>query len=131
VRVNRSIRYATELLVEIAQSARDDPISISTVAENRSLPEGFLKQLAVGLSHAGLLSAHPGCRGGYVLGRPAESITLKDIVEALDGPIQEAVDCSGSKPSQTLWTKLGGEWAAVLDRHSVKELVKQLPRPEA
>jgi Rrf2 family protein len=118
-------------MVAVAQGAGGDPVSIAAVAEKRSLPASFLRQLAVGLTRAGLLGAHPGCRGGYVLARPAGSITLRDIVEALDGPIEETDDQPDTEASHALWSELGKEWAHTLDRYSLDSLSKLFPVIEA
>jgi Rrf2 family protein len=118
-------------MVAVAQGTGDDPVSIAAVAQRRSLPASFLRQIAVGLTRAGLLGAHSGCRGGYVLARPAESITLRDIVEALEGPIEEIDAQQGTDGSHALWAELGKEWAHTLDRYSLDALTKLFSASEA
>jgi len=118
-------------MVAVAQGTGGEPVSIGAVAQQRALPASFLRQLAVGLTRAGLLGAHPGCRGGYVLARPAGSITLRDIVEALEGPIEEIDDQPDTEASHALWAELGKEWAQTLDRYSLDALAKLFPLSDA
>jgi Rrf2 family protein len=82
----------------VAELARGDgrPVPIAAVAERREIPVQFLEQLFVTLRRAGLLNSHRGVKGGYTQARPAEAITLLEVVQALDGRIgEEATEAGG------------------------------------
>jgi Rrf2 family protein len=75
--------------------AGERPVPIKELAERREIPEQFLEQLFSTLRRAGLLTSHRGMRGGYTLARPAEEITVLDVVQALDGKVGDEADEAG------------------------------------
>jgi Rrf2 family cysteine metabolism transcriptional repressor len=95
ISVTSKSRYAVVALAELAR-AGDRPIPIAQVAERRGMPVQFLEQLFSTLRRDGLLSSQRGVRGGYSLARPAEEITVLDVVQALDGRLgQEGKEAGG------------------------------------
>ncbi len=80
--------YAARALVSLSLHADDSgPTSVRDIAERTGLPQPYLEQILLALKGAGLVRSKRGVGGGYVLARPAEEITLADIVSAVDGPI--------------------------------------------
>jgi Rrf2 family protein len=75
--------------------AGERPVPIKELAERREIPEQFLEQLFSTLRRASLLTSHRGMRGGYTLARPAEEITVLDVVQALDGKVGDEADEAG------------------------------------
>jgi Rrf2 family transcriptional regulator, cysteine metabolism repressor len=88
ISVTSKSRYAVVALAELAR-AGDRPVPIAQVAERRGMPVQFLEQLFSTLRRDGLLTSQRGVRGGYSLARPAEEITVLDVVQALDGKLGE------------------------------------------
>ena len=88
ISVTSKSRYAVVALAELARSG-DRPVPIGQVAERRDMPVQFLEQLFSTLRRDGLLNSQRGVRGGYTLARPAEEITVLDVVQALDGRLGE------------------------------------------
>jgi Rrf2 family transcriptional regulator, cysteine metabolism repressor len=95
ISVTAKSRYAVVGMAELARSG-DRPVPISVVAERRGVPVQFLEQLFSTLRRAGLLISQRGVKGGFRLARPAEQITVLDVVQALDGRIgEEAAEAGG------------------------------------
>jgi Rrf2 family protein len=69
------------------------PLMVKDIAEQQSLPATYLEQLMVLLRKSGLVTATRGAHGGYVLTRPPMDITLAEIIEALEGPL-DLVECA-------------------------------------
>jgi Rrf2 family cysteine metabolism transcriptional repressor len=88
ISITSKSRYAVVAMAELAQSG-PDPVPISQVAERRNMPVQFLEQLFSTLRRSGLLVSQRGAKGGYRLARPAEEITVLEVVQALDGVIGE------------------------------------------
>jgi Rrf2 family iron-sulfur cluster assembly transcriptional regulator len=65
----------------------EGPTSVKDLADRTGLPQPYLEQILLALKGAGLVRSKRGVGGGYVLARPAEEITLSQIVGAVDGPI--------------------------------------------
>lgn len=80
-------------MLHLALSQKEGVVMSRGIAESANLPETYLEQLMLALRKAGLLTALRGSRGGYMLARPAESISLAQIVEALEGAIK-IVNCA-------------------------------------
>jgi Rrf2 family iron-sulfur cluster assembly transcriptional regulator len=88
VKVSTRGDYAARALVSLALHAADGlPTSVRDIAERTGLPQPYLEQILLAAKGAGLVRSKRGVGGGYVLARPAEEITLADIVSAVDGPI--------------------------------------------
>lgn len=94
ISVTAKSRYAVVGMAELARSG-SGPVPISTVAERREIPVQFLEQLFSTLRRAGLLASQRGVKGGYRLARPAEEITVLEVVQALDGRIGEEASEAG------------------------------------
>ena len=79
--------YALSALVELHHHGDRAPVPIAELARRRSIPVQFLEQLFAVLRRAGVLRSQRGVRGGYAFARPAEEITVLEVVELLDGPV--------------------------------------------
>jgi Rrf2 family cysteine metabolism transcriptional repressor len=88
ISITSKSRYAVVALAELARSG-EQPVPIAALAERRGMPVQFLEQLFSTLRRAGLLESHRGVKGGYTLARPADQITVLDVVQALDGKVGE------------------------------------------
>ncbi len=86
LRVSRLADYATVVMTCIAAHP-DDVLSTAQIADEARLELPTVSKLLKSLGHAGLVESFRGVNGGYRLAAPAESITLAQIVEALEGPI--------------------------------------------
>jgi FeS assembly SUF system regulator len=85
IRVSKLTDYAIVLLAHLAQAERT--FTAQELATRSSVPLPTVSKLCKELSKAGLVVSHRGRRGGYGLARPADRITVAEIVEALEGPI--------------------------------------------
>ena len=86
-------RYGLRAMLVLAQYVGDEPVMTKEIADKQNLPVTYLEQLMLTLRKAGLVVATRGAKGGYVLSRSADDMTLCDIVEALEGPLDIA-DCA-------------------------------------
>jgi Rrf2 family protein len=83
----RRTDYAIRALVFV-ENADTSPVKANTIGEAMGIPTGFLQQVLRELLGAGLVTSRPGPSGGFTLARPAEQITVLQIVEALEGPLR-------------------------------------------
>lgn len=96
MRFSTRVRYGMQAMLALAMRPQQVPISVKEIAERHALPEHYLEQLITPLRRAGLVQSARGAQGGYVLAHPAAKISLRDIVEALEGPV--AVEECGCPP---------------------------------
>jgi Rrf2 family iron-sulfur cluster assembly transcriptional regulator len=88
VKVSTRGDYASRALLSLALHGDEaGPTSVRDIAERTGLPQPYLEQILLALKGAGLVRSKRGVGGGYVLAREPATITLGDIVSAVDGPI--------------------------------------------
>lgn len=97
MQITRQADYAVRAVLHLARSG-DTRTPTSTIAEEQKIPPSFLAKIISQLSIAGLLHTSRGARGGVTLARGPKEISLLEVIEAIDGPIQlnECVGESGA-----------------------------------
>ncbi len=88
MQITRQADYAVRAVLYLARLGTNERASTSTVAEEQRIPPSFLAKIISQLSIAGLLHTSRGARGGVTLAREAKDISLLEVIEAIDGPIQ-------------------------------------------
>src|SRR5712692_9983269 len=88
MRLTRASSYALHALVFMATHKQGKPIPSHIVAQARGIPERFLLKVLKPLVSARVLVSVKGPNGGYRLSRPASTVSMLEIVEAVDGPIR-------------------------------------------
>ncbi|MGP8162474.1 MAG: RrF2 family transcriptional regulator [Acidimicrobiales bacterium] len=134
MRVSTRGDYACRALLSLA--LRDDgvtPTSVRDIAERTGLPQPYLEQILLALKGAGLVRSKRGVGGGYVLARPADTITLGAIVSAVDGPIaigdfglpheNGACDHEGQCVLLDLWADVSEHMRRHLDSYLLSDMV--------
>ena len=113
IKLSRFADYAVVMLAEMARST-DLRLAASDLSGRTSLPEPTVAKILKSLTRAGILSSTRGVNGGYGLSRPAEKITVADIITAMDGPIS-LTDCANSQKNCSLEGHCGmhGRWGKV------------------
>ncbi len=87
MRLGRAAAYAVFATAHLAEHQNGSPIQGRDIAESCGIPSGHLLKILQQLVRAQILSSERGPAGGFVLRKPADEITLLEIVEAIDGPI--------------------------------------------
>jgi Rrf2 family cysteine metabolism transcriptional repressor len=85
-------RYGVKAMVDLAIHYGVQPISIKSISERQHISEYYLEQLFATLRKSGLIKSIRGAKGGYVLNKAPEEITVADVMYVLEGPI-EISDC--------------------------------------
>lgn len=120
ISVTSRSRYAVVAMAELARAADDRPIPIATIAERRGMPVQFLEQLFSVLRRDGLLDSHRGMKGGYTLARPADEITVLEVVQALDGRVGEEAKEAGG-----IWAEGVDALREVFSRTTIAEVARR------
>ena len=93
MKLSTRARYALRMMVVFARhSDGEEVVSLNEVAKTANVSRRYLEQLVIGLKTRGLVRGKSGKGGGYLLAKPADEITIRDIVESAIGPIN-IVDC--------------------------------------
>ena len=86
-------RYGLRAVIDLAKYAKNEPVSLSDVAERQSISISYLEQLIAKLKKAGIVQSTRGAQGGYSLAKNPEEISVGEILRALEGSLSP-VDCS-------------------------------------
>lgn len=132
MQITRQADYAVRAVLHLARNS-DIRTSTSIIAEEQKIPPSFLAKIISQLSIAGLLHTSRGARGGVTLAREAKDITLLEVVEAIDGPIQlnECVGNAGACsfesncPLQSVWCDAQDELVQRLKNTNFFTLMQQ------
>jgi len=111
---------------------------VSEISKEQNIPETFLAKIFQRLSKAGLLRSSRGSRGGFSLGKPAHMITMREVIEAIEGPIAlnrcllRVGECEEEDlcPIHQVWEKAQQRILEILDRTTMEDLAKQMMRNE-
>jgi Rrf2 family protein len=133
VKVSTRGDYASRALLSLALHADESgPTSVRDIAERTGLPQPYLEQILLALKGAGLVRSKRGVGGGYVLAREPGTITLGDIVSAVDGPItlgdfglphqNGACDHEGQCVLLAIWGTVGEQMRKHLDALTLADL---------
>ena len=87
LKINRQTDYAVRVVLALARHREGTRRSTAEIQQEMLVPKAFMSRIVAQLARAGLVNTFPGRDGGLMLPRPASQITLKDIVEAFEGPI--------------------------------------------
>ncbi len=102
-----------------------ETITAETIAERRHIPEKYLVHVLLQLKRAGLVRSVRGAQGGYLLGRPADAITLLDIVTVIDGPILAPfpVQDEAAAGLAPIWREAAAKIAAELAKITIRSII--------
>jgi Rrf2 family protein len=113
MRVSAKADYAVRAAVELA-AAESPPVKGESISQAQEIPLKFLENILGELRHAGLVRSQRGTEGGYWLARPADEITIADVIRAVEGPLASV---RGSSPETLKYAgraePLGKLWVAV------------------
>ncbi len=87
MQITRQADYAIRAVLYLSKLGPHGHAATRQIAQEQNIPSSFLAKIVSQLSVAGILETTRGARGGIRLGKPAEAITMLDVVEAIDGPI--------------------------------------------
>lgn len=138
MRVSSQVRYAICAVFDLAYNGLGEPVQTRVVGERQKIPVRYLEQIFQRLRRVHLVEARRGPRGGFRLARPAAEITLRDIVEAIEGPLAPTRASSGARtrpplaesPHQPafLWAPLSERLGGALAEFTIERLCRDAAR---
>lgn len=128
-------RYGLRAMIDLALYSEKEPVAIARIAARQQISESYLEHLIAKLRKAGLVTSVRGACGGYVPGRPAEEISVGDILRALEGNL-DPVDCPGIRDSggcggsdacvtKYVWKRINDSINRTVDEIKLSELLEE------
>lgn len=133
MQITRQADYAVRAVLYLSRMGNNQRAATSTVAQEQNIPPSFLAKIISQLSIAGLLHTSRGARGGVTLAREPKEITLLEVIEAIDGPIQ-LNECVGENatctfdhdcPLRPVWCEAQEELVSRLKGTNFEQLLAQ------
>ena len=128
-------RYAICGIFDVAYNGQGEPVGLRGISERQTIPARYLEQIFQRLRRAGLVASRRGPGGGYVLARPPAEITLREVVEAVEGPLAKGLAPGpprGAAPAphrpDFLWPALAEGVAGLLGRLTLESLCRDAAR---
>jgi Rrf2 family protein len=127
VRVSAKTDYALRAALELAAAPDEKPVKGERIATAQGIPLRFLENILMQLRHAGLVDSRRGAEGGYRLARPANEVTLADVIRAIDGPLA-GVSGARAEPMRDVWIAVRASLRGVLEQVTLADVVSgELP----
>jgi len=92
MKLSRTVSYAVRATLQLAELEAQGPVPCSKLAADGKMPERFLLQILRNLVTHGILRSTRGVDGGYALVKPANEISLLEVIEAIEGPYDSALE---------------------------------------
>lgn len=135
MQITRQADYAVRAMIYLTQLGNERRASTSQIAQEKHIPPSFLAKIVSQLSVAGLLQTSRGARGGVSLARAPEAISLLDVVEAIDGPIQlnecvgdhSACSFGNDCPMKPVWCDAQHELVSRLSSTNFAQMIQTTP----
>jgi Rrf2 family transcriptional regulator, iron-sulfur cluster assembly transcription factor len=131
--LTRKGEYAIRGIIYLAQQQPGKMSLISEIAEAVEAPQTFLAKIFQNFAKLGIVNSYRGTGGGFTLGRPSSRITLREIVESVEGPIvpnrclsgRGGCDRDGECLVHPVWRKVQSQIVQILDGVTIEELAKK------
>lgn len=125
MRVSAKSDYALRALIELAVRLDGTPVSAEELGRLQDIPHGFLQAILADLRRAGIVTSQRGQSGGWRLARDGQSVSVADVIRAVDGPL---VSVHGERPEAITYNEsaeaLQHVWIAA--RSSLREVCEQV-----
>jgi Rrf2 family protein len=131
--LTRKGEYAIRGILYLARQPRGKVSLVGEIAVSCDVPKTFLAKILQNFVKVGLVSSSRGMGGGFVLAKPAEKITLREVVEAVEGPImpnrcligQGTCERDATCRVHPVWERVRQEIVVILDGITVAELARE------
>jgi Rrf2 family protein len=118
-------QYALQAILDLTSQPRGVPVKIADIARRQKIPQKFLELILAGLKQGGFVESRRGAEGGYLLARPAESITVGEVLRFVEGGRAARRQSREETPFSEMWQKVDEAVAAILDRTTFAELARK------
>ncbi|MHB8110039.1 MAG: RrF2 family transcriptional regulator [Syntrophorhabdaceae bacterium] len=133
MKISTKGRYGLRALIDLASyGANGIPVFLSDIAKRQEVSEKYLEHIFSALHKGGIVKAQRGRKGGYLLNRSADAITLNDILTILEGPcsLVDCVDDSSACPksngciTRDIWIRVGTVIRQTFSEYTLASLVE-------
>lgn len=133
MKLTRLADYAVRAVIHLATKEVGELATIAEIAERQSIPQSFLAKVMQALTRGGIVRAHRGKTGGFSLFNKAEDVTIRQVVEAVEGPLilnrcllrQGECDRDIFCGAHPVWLEAQEALVKVLDSYSAADMAEK------
>lgn len=133
MKISTKGRYGIKAMLQLALVYEKELISVRTISKKQNISELYLEQIFSVLRKAQLVKSIRGAKGGYSLTRPPKDITIKNIMDALEGPInisdciKEDANCDNLDRCATrvLWVKIRDSIDEIFSSVTLQDIINE------
>ncbi|MBI1319280.1 MAG: Rrf2 family transcriptional regulator [Candidatus Hydrogenedens sp.] len=133
MRISARCEYACRAMLELALRFQSgDPVNSTLIAERRGIPEKYLVHILLQLKRSGLVQSVRGAQGGYLLAQAPNTVTLYDIVTAIDGPIEDQLPLGddASAELRPAWNRVAQGLKSSMQKILLNEIAENADKPD-
>ena len=133
MRVSTKGRYGLRILLDVAVFEKQGPVALRDISRRQNISQKYLWQVINPLKVAGLLRATRGAHGGYVLAKSPQRISIRDIVDILEGPVSvvgcvqspNTCDRSATCTARSAWSEVEAKINEVMEGITLQHLLER------
>src|ERR1700758_1465089 len=118
--------YALQAIFDLASQRPGEPIRIADIAGRQKIPQKFLELILASLKQGGFVESRRGAEGGYLLARPADSLTVAEVVHFIEGtpPGKVRTRRKPDTPFSDMWWEVDRAVAGILDNTTFADILR-------
>ena len=138
MKLSTRARYGLKALIDLGVNSGNDTVSLQSIAQRQQISVSYLEQLMAMLKKAGLVKSSRGAYGGYQLGKPANEISVGDVLRVLEGSLDAAScpgiendgSCNGSDVcvAKIVWQRINDSITNAVDTLMLDQLIDESRR---
>jgi Rrf2 family protein len=134
--MNTSVKgeYALQALIDLAAQPPGEPVKIADIARRQKIPQKFLELILASLKQGGFVESRRGAEGGYLLARPADSLTVGDVLRFVEGPrtrlgaakvrARHGAQVGHDNPFSDMWERVDRAVSEILDKTTLADILR-------
>lgn len=136
MKLSTKSRYGLRAVIEIAKTYGSGPAKRKNVAAQQGISDSYLENILIVLKNNRIIETTRGVNGGYVLSRSPKEITVLEVVDSLEGPLN-LVDCVSSNSicsktdtcaTRTIWKEIADAWKSILGNITLQDVIEREER---
>jgi Rrf2 family transcriptional regulator, cysteine metabolism repressor len=118
--------YALQALFDLSSQPPGEPVKIADIARRQKIPQKFLELILAGLKQAAFVESRRGAEGGYLLARPAEQITVGEVLRFIEGPQDRKARRrkAADSPFAEVWGRVDQAVSEIIDHTTFADLLR-------
>ena len=117
--------YALKALFDLALQKSTEPVKIADIARRQKIPQKFLELILASLKQAGFVESRRGAEGGYLLARPADAMTVGEVLRQIESKKQPRTQAAAEDALSDMWKAVDAAVSGVVDRTTFAELARR------